>query len=131
MSLHLFNLQKAMYTTINNSDTISAEVYDDVPENAEYPYIVIGDDTTSDNGTKDLGGMTATVTMHIWSQYRGRKEVKQIMERLHVLLHNQDISVEGADLINCRQEFTSTVLDADGITRHGIMRFRVVVFDQN
>ena len=51
------------------------------------------------------------------------------MAKVYDLLHNVNLSVTGASLVNIREEFTSTLMDSDGITRHGIMRFRVVIFD--
>ena len=67
--------------------------------------------------------------MHVWSQYRGRKEIKQIMEQIYTILHNVAISITGATLVNIRHEFERTLLESDGITRHGVIRFRAVVFD--
>lgn len=128
MSFHSFDLQKAIYSRLdgNIADT---SVYDDVPEGSSYPYVVIGEDTFSDVSTKTLRGAEYTLTLHVWSQYRGRKEVKEIMEGVHTLLHNVDLSVDNASLVNLKQEFSTTLLENDGITRHGIMRFRAVVFD--
>jgi hypothetical protein len=31
--------------------------------------------------------------------------------------------------VNIRQEFSTTLVENDNLTRHGVMRFRVVVFD--
>ena len=51
------------------------------------------------------------------------------MKQVFDTLHNSVISVSGASGINCEQEFSQTLLEGDGITRHGIMRFRAVVSD--
>ena len=51
------------------------------------------------------------------------------MSQIYTILHNTDITVSGASLVNIRHEFEQTLLEADGITRHGVMRFRVVIFD--
>ena len=56
-------------------------------------------------------------------------EIKNIMSQIYTILHNTDITVSGASLVNIRHEFEQTLLEADGITRHGVMRFRVVIFD--
>lgn len=132
MADHSFALQTAIYTALSSDTALSnmiTGVYDDVPEGTAYPYVVIGEDTAINNGTKTLDGLQYTVTLHAWSQYRGRKEVKEIMARVYEILHNADLSVNNASLVNIRQEFTDSVVDADGITRHGVMRFRAVVFD--
>mgnify|MGYP003132676653 FL=1 len=83
----------------------------------------------ADSSAKDKDIFEHTLTIHAWSQYRGRRDIKVIMEQIHNALHNQVISVSGASLINIRQEFQTTLLEGDGITRHGIMRFRAVVSD--
>ena len=133
MGFHSFELQKSIYSALNGSvtgiDSASVSVYDDVPEGTSYPYVVIGEESTSNNGSKDLDGLEHTITIHAWSQYRGRREIKEIMESVYSLLHNTAITVSGASLVNIRQEFATTLEEADGITRHGVMRFRAIVFD--
>jgi hypothetical protein len=133
MALHSWELQKAIFTTINGNingiDDVNVPVFDDVPEGTAYPYVVIGEETASNNGTKTLDGIEHTLTIHAWSQYRGRREIKEIMQSVYENLHNTDISISGASLVNIRQEFNTTLAETDGITRHGVMRFRAVVFD--
>ena len=133
MALHSWELQKAIFTTINGNingiDDVNVPVFDDVPEGTAYPYVVIGEETDSNNGTKTLDGIEHTLTIHAWSQYRGRREIKEIMQSVYENLHNTDISISGASLVNIRQEFNTTLAETDGITRHGVMRFRAVVFD--
>jgi hypothetical protein len=133
MSLHSWELQKAIFTTLNGNvrgmSAVNVPVFDDVPEGTEYPYVVIGEETAANNGTKTLDGIEHTLTIHAWSRYRGRREIKEIMQSVYENLHNTDISVSGASLVNIRQEFNTTLAETDGITRHGVMRFRAVVFD--
>ena len=133
MSLHSWELQKSIFTALNNNVTgvssAKIPIYDDVPEGTVYPYVVIGEETSSNNGTKTLDGVEHTLTLHVWSQYRGRREIKEIMQSVYEKLHNTAITVTGASLVNIRQEFSNTLAEQDGITRHGIMRFRAVVFD--
>jgi hypothetical protein len=132
MASHGFELQKAIYSALNGDAALSAlvtGVYDDVPEGTAYPYVVLGEDTGINFGSKTLDGLEYTLTIHAWSQYRGRKEVKEIMEAIYDALHDASLSVTDATLVNIRQEFETTLMDADGLTRHGVMRFRAVVFD--
>ena len=135
MALHSFALQQAIFTaldgaTINDADgNAITGVFDDVPENTVYPYVVIGEETATNIDTKDKDAHEHTLTIHVWSQYRGRKEIKNIMSSVYTTLHNASITVSGASLVNIRHEFENTLTEADGITRHGVMRFRAVVFD--
>ena len=89
----------------------------------------MGEETSANSGTKSLDAIEHTLTLHVWSQYRGRREIKEIMQSVYSLLHNTAITVTGASLVNIRQEFNNTLMENDGITRHGVMRFRAVVFD--
>ena len=57
------------------------------------------------------------------------KEAKNILQRVYTLLHEVDVSVSGANLIDLRCEFSSEVLENDGVTRHGVMRFRAFITD--
>ncbi len=136
MALHSWPLQQAIYTKLNAasitdyaSNAITG-VFDDVPENTAYPYIKIGEETSTNIATKTLDANEHTITIHVWSQYRGGfRDVKVIMQQIFTELHNSDITVSGASLVNIRHEFETVLLEQDGITRHGVMRFRVVVFD--
>ena len=136
MALHSVKLQTALYSTLTggtltdiSGTSITSKVFDDVPEGTAYPYVVLGEETAIPVGAKDTDGHEHTLTFHVWSQYRGRKEIKQIMEQIYTLLHNVAITITGATLVNIRHEFERTLLESDGITRHGVIRFRAVVFD--
>ena len=135
MSVHSFELQKSVFSALNGASIADAGgsaitgVFDDVPQDTAYPYIVIGEETASNISTKTLDMHEHTLTIHTWSQYRGRKEIKVIMEQIYDTLNNASLSVSGGQAVNMKQEFLTTLVDADGITRHGIMRFRAVVSD--
>ena len=135
MTVHSFELQKSVFSALNggsitdyNGDAITG-VFDDVPEGTAYPYIVIGEETAIDGSAKDKDIFEHTLTVHVWSQYRGRRDIKVIMKQVHDLLHDSSLSVSGASMVNMRQEFQTTLLEGDGITRHGVIRFRAVVSD--
>jgi hypothetical protein len=134
MSLHSQNIQTALFNRLDGDSTLDGlvgnnKIFDDVPQGTAYPYVVIGEETAINSGSKTLDGCEYTLTIHVWSRYRGRKEVKSIMERIYTLLNDYDMVVSGASLVNLRQEFEQVLMDVDGITRHGVIRFRAVVFD--
>ena len=131
MTIKQFALQEAIYTRLNNDSTLTstygASVYDEVPEGSSFPYVSIGETTALDYSTNDVDGSEQTMTLHVWSQYRGTKETKNILDRLHDLLHDYSLSVTGANLINLRFDFSDLFRDPDGITRHGVIRFRAIL----
>lgn len=133
MALHTSNLQTAIYGQLSGDSALTAlvtGVFDDVPENTNYPFVRIGEETILDNSTKDLQGQEITITIHAYSEYRGKREVKQILDAIYDALHDSDMIVSNANLINFRFEFSDIVTESDGITRHGVMRFRAVIYDQ-
>lgn len=135
MSIHSFELQKTIFSALNSASITDAAgsaitgVFDEVPEGTAYPYITIGEETSNNVSTNTLDMHEHTLTIHTWSQYRGRKEIKVIMKQIYDTLNDSSLSVSGGQSVNMKQEFLATLVDADGITRHGIMRFRAVVSD--
>ena len=64
MSIHSFELQKTVFSALNGGNITDAAgsaitgVFDDVPTNTAYPYIRIGEETVSDNSSKDKTYLT-------------------------------------------------------------------------
>ena len=131
MSINQFALQTAVFAKLSTDNNLTAvlgaKVFDDIPENTLYPYVQLGEDTAIDYSTKDQTGSEVTVNVDVWSRYRGSLEAKNIMDRIHTLLHDSSLSVTGSNFINMRFEFSDIIRDPDGITRHGVMRFRAIM----
>ena len=135
MSIHSFELQKSVFAKLVAAnitdfagDAITG-VFDDVPTDTAYPYVVIGDETATNISAKDKDLHEHTLTIHIWSQYRGNRDIKEIMKQVYAALNDVSYTVSGASGVNLKHEFQTTLTEGDGITRHGVMRFRAVVSD--
>lgn len=129
MSVGQFALQSSIYTALNVSaitTTLACGVYDEVVEGNTYPFITLGEETAIDYSTNNLVGAETTINIHVWSRYKGSKQTKQIMDKVHDLLHDVSLTVSGVNLINLRFEYSDIMRDPDGITRHGVMRFRAI-----
>ncbi len=129
MTIGQFQLQSAVYTALNVSaitSTLSCGVYDEVIEGNSYPFITLGEETAIDYSTNNLVCAETTINIHVWSRYKGSKETKEILDKIHDLLHDVNLSVTGVNLINLRFEYSDIMRDPDGITRHGVMRFRAI-----
>jgi hypothetical protein len=129
-------LQKAIYDVLSNDYALGqlvTGVYDSVPQAADagsdlpFPFVTIGDDTAIDWDTDTSVGKEATLTIHSWSRYRGRSEVKQIQGAIYEALHLSNLSVVGYTTVLCLSEFSESLVDPDGLTRHGVQRFRVIL----
>lgn len=114
----------------------AAAIYDHVDQveasedPANFPYVVIGDDTGVPFDTDDLNGQEVTITIHIWDRYRGRKRAKQVADAIYSVLHTdpgeQPIQVDGTNCIFCYWDFGESIPDPDPMTKHEVTRFRIV-----
>lgn len=113
------------------SPTVPA-VYDVPPqvENSEdesaFPYVVVGDHTAGEFDTDDVNGQETTVTLHIWSRYRGKREVRQIADAIYDALHDAALTITGQHSVYCFWEFAESVPESDVQVQHEVTRFRIV-----
>jgi len=103
-----------------------ARVFDHVPQGSPFPYLVIGAVRATPFDTKTEAGLDQSLTIHTWSRYRGLKETKDVMAAVLTVLDGQSLAVAGHTLVLLRFEFATTVVDDDGLTRHGVQRFRAL-----
>ena len=108
-------------------DSVDGRIYDDVPQSTEYPYIVIGEDISTDESTDDGIRRISSLVVHIWSRYRGKKEVKEIQGLIELVLNRAELTDPEYDIVGIHLEQTDSFLDQDGLTRHGSMSFRSIM----
>ena len=134
MTAFLNPVQQALYTRLTAAMP-TARIYDDPPNQpdgmpaANFPYITIGDDTAAPYDTDTSNGSSLTVTFHVWSRKSGKKETKTILGQIYDALHKQAsaLSAVGYKFVDCLFEFSTVIEEVDGVTRHGVCRYRVVV----
>ena len=125
-------VQQAVYSALTGDPTIQgmlgnpARVFDHVPQGSDFPYLVIGDSQATPFDTKTESGLDQRLTLHTWSRYRGLKQTKEIMAAVVDALDGQGLAVSGHALVLLRFEFATTIVDDDGLTRHGVQRFRAL-----
>ena len=109
-------------------EATSYTVYDDLPEQAAYPYVVMGEITARDWSDKFEPGQEVYSTKHIWSQYRGKKEVTEMGDAIMRALSASSLDL-GPNFRAVLQELDTNeiIIDIDGITRHGILRHRYLI----
>lgn len=123
-------LQQAIFDRLNAFAALTAlidAVRDHVPQDAVFPYVVIGEDTGIPLDTHSSSGSDTTATIHTWSRERGKKETKEIQRQIYLALHRFDLVVAGVDTVDCEWEFAESFIDEDGLTRHGVQRFRIML----
>lgn len=119
-------LQKAIYDLL--SAALSVTVYQHVPQTSSYPYVVVGDmyGQPADNFGAFLKNETF-VTLSIWSQYRGQKEVTDIAASIKDALHNARPTLASGRLAQMRVHRSRTSQEPDGLTYMGQVTVRCLV----
>lgn len=124
-----YAVQKAIHQILSADATLMAlidGVHDFVPADTQYPYVTLGNSRLQDNSTVGMQGFRLTLTVHIYSRARGRKEVTDIMARLYELLHDSAPAADGHSITNIRFVTSSIRLEKDGLTLHGAMQLDVL-----
>jgi Protein of unknown function (DUF3168) len=122
-------LQQSIFATLTADTALLAllgapRLYDDVPQRADFPYLTFGQSVARDWSTGSEDGNEHILTLHVWSQAKGKKEAHEIMGALRTALHDQSLTLLGHRLINLRHEHSEARRDPDGETTHGIVRYR-------
>lgn len=131
MSSAALEVQTAIFAILDADVTLSAlttGVFDDVPEGyTDFPYVTLGEDVLTELDTDSVLGFRVSVTIHSWSQYRGQKETKQVQDAIYRALHHADMTVNGYDVILSRLVDQTSERDPDGLTRHGVQTFELLL----
>jgi hypothetical protein len=121
-------IQKAIFNRL--SSELDVPVYSNgaVPDNVFGQYVVIGNDTHIEWDTDMETGWESTVTIHAWDNdnaTRGFSNIKLLLGNIYQELHRAELELDEYNFIACSYEFSDTLIDADGLTRHGVVRFRI------
>jgi hypothetical protein len=117
--------QTAIYTELNAN--LSVPVYDSVPQSATYPYVTIDyQDSSRANWLSDRKDQKI-MYFSVWSDYRGQKEVLQIMSELDTLLHNQRFTLSTGRIAEMQVLSKRTNRESDGVTFMGQLRLQIIL----
>ncbi len=102
-------------------------VFDHVPQDALFPYEVIGEPNGVDHDTDDSLGWDAELTIHQFSRFRGFEEVERIQRENDDAINRAEPVLVDGRIVTLHRVSVDSVLDPDGLTRHGIHRFRAIL----
>lgn len=130
MAIAASAIQTALYSRLTGDATLMGlitGVFDAVPDAQAFPYLTLGEFEGSEWSTFGTLGQTYLFTLHTWSQSKGTKAAQAIQSRVDTLLHRVTLSLSGAACVTCVREFDTVLRDPDGVTWHGVQRFRMWV----
>ncbi len=125
MADEMKKLHKAIYDRL--SSELSTPVLDHVPDSQPFPYVTIGEATATRWGHKLADGKNATHTIHIWSRHKGYSEILTIAGEIEDALEATLDLGAGLQCVINELDLEETMDDPDGITRHGVVRFRYFI----
>lgn len=117
--------QTAVYAELDAN--LSVPIYDSVPQAATYPYVTI--DFQDSNNANFLAGRKDEKVMYfsVWSDYRGQKQVLDIMAELDTLLDDKKFTLSTGRIAQMRVLSKRTNREADGVTYMGQLRLQVLL----
>lgn len=120
---------EAIYSALSANSTLTGlcSIYNGAPQNSTPPYVDIGEGQEVDWGTKSSVGGEQFKTIHVWT--KSSALAWTIMNQLDVTLHEQDLTVTGVNFIDGRRQDKQVFRDADGVTWHGVYRYRALTQD--
>jgi hypothetical protein len=125
-------LQRAIVARLKSDPVVAAfvaaRVFDTAPADTAFPWIGLGEIQTVDDGADDLDeAAEATATLHAWSRAVGLVEPRALVGAMRKALLSAALDL-GDDWRDAGRSIptTSTFLDADGKTGHGVVTLRVL-----
>ncbi|MFX4223536.1 MAG: DUF3168 domain-containing protein [Thalassobaculum sp.] len=127
-----WELQKAIYAALTGNLTAvgggSVPIYDDVPAGAAYPYVAIDDQSVIPRDGLVQRWEARPVNGSIWSTYRGKREVMEILGQIYGLLDRQRLALGGGHrTVIVRITRQNAARDADGVTYMGQFTAEAIV----
>jgi hypothetical protein len=124
-------LQQSIFAKLSTDPVVvgllgGPNIYDDVPQAADFPYLTFGQTVERDWSTGSEDGSEHVLTLHVWSRTGGRKQACDIMSAVRAALNDGALLLNGHRLVNLRHEFSEARRDPDGDIYHGIVRYRAV-----
>lgn len=129
-----WRVQTALYAHLTQNTPLCAllaagaeSIYDDVPRDAAFPYIVMGAMQARPDNTQQHSGYDMTIALHCYSRGEGQREVKNILGAISRAMQNGDITPTGHSVVLCTEISSACAIENDGETRHGRAEYRLIV----
>lgn len=128
-------LQKAVFAALSGDAALvtrlgGARIHDRTPARAEFPYVTLGRMSATDHSTASERADEALMTLNVWSQAKGKREVLEIAELVRAALDDAPLALAAGRLTLIRFEALDVRYDAAADAQQGAMRFRAIIEQQ-
>jgi len=103
----------------------SCDVWDGVPQNAAYPYVVVDFGQSSNEDFLSSRMDRRFVYLSIWSRFPGQAEVMGIINEIQAL-NEQPLTLSSGKVASLRVERTRTNREPDNLTFMGQVTLRII-----
>ncbi|WP_201319142.1 DUF3168 domain-containing protein [Paenibacillus sp. EPM92] len=128
--------QTALYNFLKGNATLISKVkgvFDEVPQDQAFPYVVFGEFTSTPYKTFGRGGENVEAVIWVCSRYKGFKEAIDIGGVITELLDGDvdtKLTIAGYEHVMTKYKSAQTQRDNDGTTRYAILTFDILVQKQ-
>jgi hypothetical protein len=121
-------LQRALFDALKTAGIAGGRIYDQVPPNAKFPYVTIGDEQVIDDGNTCTESWEVYPDVHVWSRPdAGSKGELKIAMKAAADAILAIASVPGLTLVSVKPETSRSFREPDGKTEHGVLTFRFII----
>lgn len=114
-------LYKRLATDPIINKLVSGRVFDSVQDDADYPYIVVGESNVTNKESSAMMRETVGIVIHVYSQFVTQYEAKEIISAIGYVL-NRPIEIENYEFRYSRIDSQAVFPDIDRFTKHGTIR---------
>lgn len=124
-------LQTAIFSAMETAGVCGGRIYDRVPKNAAFPYVVIGESQPLDDGALDgecVGGWEIYHDIRLFSRpdSGSKKEIKTIAGAV-ITAVTGITEFEGHRVVVAALESARFFRDPDGLTENGALTFKFLL----
>lgn len=120
----LFEVQQVLYSRLSDIKKING-VFDYVPEETAFPYVVLGRIYATAENTKTTTGQRIEVTLDIWSGAKGKRETVEIIDLIDDALE-KEFDVPGADVVDQKIRSIEVMEEINDLF-HGTVVFEILL----
>jgi hypothetical protein len=128
MKIPSSTLRTKVFTLLDAALAVSVYDLGAVPDDADPPYVMMGESEVTPWRTKVDPGTSVTLTINVWTQYKGAKTCEDLMSTISEKLTSSILDLT-PDFKAIYQDitFATTFLEEDNKTQHGIMKFKFLI----
>lgn len=124
----LYEVQQAIYERLINDEELNEKItgiFDAVPDESPFPYIVLGRIYSEPSDTKTSKGWRVEQILDVWSASKGKKETISIIESIKNALE-EELSIDGVFVIS-QQLRNIEILEEVVDLFHGTVTYEILI----